>query len=239
MGTVSRNDYRATLAKRRADVARMFDGVAERYDVANTVLSLGLEKQWRKDVLAAIRPRRGQVILDLAAGTGVSSVPLVKAGATVIPTDMSIGMIEAGRKTRPDLPFVVGDALALPYADESFDAVSISFGLRNVTDTPAALEEMYRVMKPGGTLVICEFSTPTFGPFRYAYRTYLGTALRGIARVASSNAPAYDYLRESILAWPDQEGLATLIDDSGFERIEWRNLAGGIVALHRAQRPEA
>ncbi|MET1003912.1 MAG: class I SAM-dependent methyltransferase, partial [Propionibacteriaceae bacterium] len=133
------------------------------------------------------------------------------------------------------LPFVAADALQLPYADGSFDAVTISFGLRNVEDTAAALTEMRRVTKPGGALVVCEFSTPLWKPFRVLYANYLVAAIPKIANVISSNAPAYGYLAESIQAWPDQAGLATLIQSAGWQHVEWRNLSGGIVALHRAR----
>jgi demethylmenaquinone methyltransferase/2-methoxy-6-polyprenyl-1,4-benzoquinol methylase len=146
---------RATLDKRRGDVAAMFDRVAERYDLANDVLSLGQDRAWRRQVVDALEPRAGQLILDLAAGTGTSSEPFLPSGATVIPTDLSFGMLLVGKQRRPDLSFVAADALQLPYADASFDAVTISFGLRNVEDPRAALNEMRRVDKPGGTLLIC------------------------------------------------------------------------------------
>jgi demethylmenaquinone methyltransferase/2-methoxy-6-polyprenyl-1,4-benzoquinol methylase len=226
---------RATLAKRRADVAAMFDGVAPRYDVSNDVLSLGQDRAWRKAVVAAVRPRPRQRILDLAAGTGTSSEPFATAGSFVVSTDLSLGMLRVGRERRPELPFVAGDALQLPFADGAFDAVTISFGLRNVEDTGGALRELARVTRPGGTLVVCEFSTPTWKPFRSVYRNYLLGALPSVASRIASNPVAYNYLAESILAWPDQRALADLIGRSGWRRVEWRNLSGGIVALHRAQ----
>ncbi|MET0693136.1 MAG: demethylmenaquinone methyltransferase [Propionibacteriaceae bacterium] len=230
-----RSQTRATLDKRRGDVSAMFDRVAERYDLANDVLSLGQDRAWRKLVVEAVEPRPGQLILDLAAGTGTSSEPFHTAGAHVFPTDLSIGMLEVGKTRSPALPFVAADALQLPYADDSFDAVTISFGLRNVEDTAAALTEMRRVTKPGGALVVCEFSTPLWKPFRVLYANYLVAAIPKIANVISSNAPAYGYLAESIQAWPDQAGLATLIQSAGWQQVEWRNLSGGIVALHRAR----
>ena len=179
-------------------------------------------------------PRPGQLILDVAAGTGTSSEPFAQRGAIVIPTDLSFGMLLVGKQRRPDLSFVAADALQLPYADASFDAVTISFGLRNVEDTAAALSEMRRVIRPGGMLVVCEFSTPTWRPFRTLYSNYLVAALPRIASLVSSNPAAYEYLAESIQAWPNQEGLATMIEKSGWRDVEWRNLSGGIVALHRA-----
>jgi demethylmenaquinone methyltransferase/2-methoxy-6-polyprenyl-1,4-benzoquinol methylase len=226
---------RATLDKRRGDVAAMFDRVAARYDLANDVLSLGQDRAWRRRVVQAVDPRPGQRILDVAAGTGTSSEPFVERGAIVIPTDLSFGMLLVGKQRRPSLSFVAADALQLPYADASFDAVTISFGLRNVEDTATALSEMRRVIQPGGTLVVCEFSTPTWRPFRTLYSDYLVAALPRIATLVSSNPAAYRYLAESIQAWPDQQRLATLIEKAGWRNVEWRNLSGGIVALHRAR----
>jgi len=228
---------RATLDKRRADVAAMFDRVAARYDLANDVLSLGQDRGWRRRTVEAVAPQPGQRVLDLAAGTGTSSEPFDRAGATVVPTDLSLGMLQVGKQRRPGLAFVAGDALRLPYADDSFDAVTISFGLRNVEDTDAALRELRRVTRPGGTLVVCEFSTPTWRPFRALYTDYLVAALPRIASVVSSNPVAYEYLAESIQAWPDQAGLARRISEAGWSKVAWRNLTTGVVALHRGIRP--
>jgi demethylmenaquinone methyltransferase/2-methoxy-6-polyprenyl-1,4-benzoquinol methylase len=226
---------RATLEKRRADVAAMFDRVAVRYDLLNDVLSLGQDRAWRRRVLEAVAPQPGQRVLDLAAGTGTSSEPFDRAGATVVPTDLSLGMLEVGKRRRPALGFVAGDALALPYADAVFDAVTISFGLRNVEDTLGALRELRRVTRPGGTLVVCEFSTPTWQPFRAVYSDYLMAALPRIATALSPNPAAYRYLAESIQAWPDQAALAGVLQQAGWQQVEWRNLSGGVVALHRAR----
>lgn len=213
----------------------MFDRVAKNYDLANDVLSLGQDRAWRTLVVEAVEPRPGQLILDLAAGTGTSSEPFALAGSVVIPTDLSIGMLTVGKRRKPSLDFVAADALQLPYADASFDTVTISFGLRNVEDTAAALVEMRRVTKPGGRLVVCEFSTPTWRPFRVLYSNYLVAAIPKIASVVSSNPVAYDYLAESIQAWPDQSRLAAAIETAGWRQVEWRNLSSGIVALHRAR----
>ena len=215
----------------------MFDRVAARYDLANDVLSLGQDRAWRKLVVEAVKPQPGQLILDLAAGTGTSSEPFAQAGAMVVPTDLSLGMLQVGKTRKPDLAFVAADALQLPYADASFDAVTISFGLRNVEDTAAALAEMLRVTRPGGTLVVCEFSTPTWPAFRAVYANYLVAAIPRIAMLVSSNPVAYQYLAESIQAWPDQQALADLLGAAGWRQVEWRNLSGGVVALHRAQAP--
>lgn len=227
---------RPGLDKQPRDVASMFDRVARRYDLMNDLMTGGMVRQWRKAVIRAIDPKPGERILDLAAGTGTSSEPLLAAGAIPFPTDLSLGMLTEGRRRYPDLHFVAGDGLALPYADDSFDAVTISYGLRNVHDTLAGLEELRRVTRPGGRLVVCEFSTPTWPPFRMAYRWYLAHVMPRL-QPASSNAVAYDYLTESILAWPDQPRLAALICQAGWHDVAWKNLSGGIVALHRGWAP--
>lgn len=213
----------------------MFDGVAKRYDLTNTILSFGRDRAWRAATRRALQLRPGETVLDLAAGTGVSTVELSRSGATVIATDFSKGMLHAGRFRK--VPMVAGDALHLPFTDGSFDAVTISFGLRNVADVDAALRELHRVTKPGGRMVVCEFSAPVLSVFRTAYMEYLMRALPAVARAVSSNPDAYVYLAESIRAWPDQEGLAHRIDACGWSDVQWRNLTGGIVALHRAVRP--
>ncbi|CAB4887593.1 MAG: demethylmenaquinone methyltransferase [Actinobacteria bacterium] len=228
---------RADLSKDPAAVAAMFDGVAQRYDLANDVLALGQTRIWRRAVVQAVKPVRGEMILDLAAGTGTSSVPFAKVGAHVIPTDFSLGMLRVGHERQPDLPFVAGDGLNLPYRDNSFDAATISFGLRNLTDRSAGLAEFKRVLKPGGRLVICEFSSPTLKPLRTIYTEYLMKALPAVATKVATNPAAYVYLAESIRAWPAQAELAEEILVAGFSEVQWRNLTGGIVAVHRAVNP--
>jgi demethylmenaquinone methyltransferase/2-methoxy-6-polyprenyl-1,4-benzoquinol methylase len=230
---------RAELDKKPREVAAMFDDVAARYDLTNDVLSLGQDRRWRKAVVRAVDARPGQRVLDLAAGTGTSSEPFEAAGAHVVPCDFSLGMLQVGKARRSDLAFTAGDATRLPFADASFDAVTISFGLRNVVDTDAALREMLRVTRPGGRLVVCEFSNPTLAPFRVVYLEYLMKALPSVARAVSSNPDAYVYLAESIRAWPDQAGLAELVREAGWSGVAWQNLSGGIVALHRATKPVA
>lgn len=212
----------------------MFDAVAQRYDLTNDVLSLGMDRRWRHQVVQAVNPRPGEKVLDLAAGTGTSSQPFSDRGATVVPCDFSVGMLAVGKRARPSLPFTAGDATRLPFADDTFDAVTISFGLRNVVDPDAGLREMLRVTRPGGRLVVCEFSSPTWSPFRTVYIEYLMKALPSVARAVSSSPDAYVYLAESIRAWPDQAALADRIGAAGWSRPEWRDLTGGIVALHRA-----
>ena len=225
---------RADLDKQPTDVRQMFDAVARRYDLTNDVLSLGQDRRWRHEVTAAVDAQPGDVVLDLAAGTGTSSQPFADAGATVVPCDFSLGMLQVGKKARPDLRFTAGDATRLPFEDDTFDAVTISFGLRNVVDPAAGLREMLRVTRPGGRLVVCEFSHPTWSPLRTVYLEYLMKALPTIARGVSSSPDAYVYLAESIRAWPDQGGLAATIGAAGWRSPEWRNLSGGIVTLHRA-----
>jgi len=215
----------------------MFDAVASRYDVTNDVLSLGQDRRWRGEVVAAVDPRPGDVVLDLAAGTGTSSQPFADRGATVVPCDFSLGMLRVGKRARPGLPFAAGDGTRLPFADDSFDAVTISFGLRNIVDPAAGLSELLRVTRPGGRLVVCEFSHPTRQWLRTVYLEYLMQGLPAIARTVSSSPDAYVYLAESIRAWPDQRGLADLLASTGWAGPEWRDLSGGIVALHRAAAP--
>ncbi|MEV6104596.1 demethylmenaquinone methyltransferase [Streptomyces sp. NPDC051940] len=227
---------RASLDKQPHEVAAMFDDVAAKYDLTNDVLSLGQDRRWRKAVAQAVDARPGERVLDLAAGTATSSLPFAAAGAYVVPCDFSIGMLREGKKRNPRLPLTAGDATRLPFADAVFDAVTISFGLRNVQETDAALREMLRVTKPGGRVVICEFSHPTWAPFRTVYTEYLMRALPPVARAVSSSPDAYVYLAESIRAWPDQPALAARLQQAGWSKVAWRNLSGGIVALHRGHR---
>ena len=223
---------RANLSKDPDEVAAMFDGVAKRYDLVNDLLSLGRTKAWRKAATKIIAPAPGMQILDLAAGPGSSSEPLHKAGATVFATDFSEGMLAVGRKSRPYLNFSKADALNLPFEDNRFDVVTISYGLRNTVDYPKALAEARRVTKLGGRMVVVEFSHPTWRPFRTIYTEYLMKALPAIARRTSSNPDAYAYLAESIRAWPDQKGLAAAMEKAGWGQISWKNLTGGVVAVH-------
>jgi len=227
---------RARLDKKPAEVAAMFDEVAARYDRTNNVLSVGLDRRWRREVVRALDLRAGDRLLDLAAGTATSSEPFADAGVRTVPCDFSLGMLREGRRRRPDLALVAGDATRLPFADHAFDAVTISFGLRNVADVPRALAELRRVTRPGGRLLVCEFSHPTWAPWRAFYGGVWLRLMPAVARVVSSSPDSYVYLAESIRAWPDQAGLAAVLREAGWEGVEVRNLTGGIVALHRAVR---
>ena len=228
---------RADLGKEPEEVSAMFDGVARRYDLLNDLLSLGRTKAWRKVATSIIAPKPGMRILDIAAGTGSSSRPLADAGAEVISLDFSKGMLEAGRKRHPDLTFMQGDALALSFKENEFDVTTISFGLRNTADTSKALKESFRVLKSGGRIVVVEFSQPTNRIFRTIYLRYLMRALPTVAKKVSSNPDAYVYLAESILAWPNQNGLADLMRAAGFGNVQWKNLTFGIVAIHTGVKP--
>lgn len=215
----------------------MFDGVARRYDLTNTVLTAGLDRRWRALTRAALEVAPGDRVLDLAAGTAVSSAELARSGAWCVAADFSLGMLRAGAWR--GVPMVAADALHLPFADARFDAVCISFGLRNVADPDRALAELARVTRPGGRLVVCEFSRPAWAPYRAAFHTGLSTVLPAVARVVSSNPDAYAYLGESIRDWSGQPELARRIAAAGWRRVAWRDLVGGAVALHRARRPAA
>lgn len=215
----------------------MFDGVAKHYDRTNDVLSVGNAYLWRAATVRAIAAKSGERVLDIAAGTGTSSAAVAKSGAEVVAADFSSGMIEVGRVKHPKITFVEADAMALPFDDDEFDAVTISFGLRNIVDPKKALDEMYRVLKPGGRLVICEFSSPPRAIFRAGYSVYMRYLMPAIVGATSSNPEAYTYLADSIRAWPDQVTLSQWIRGAGFTRVAYRNLTFGVVALHRGHKP--
>lgn len=232
----------ADLSKKPEAVSAMFDDVAAGYDVTNNLLSAGNAVLWRIATTRAVNPQADEHILDLAAGTGTSSVALAKSGAHVVAADFSPGMLEVGRKKHgqnPLLEFVEADATKLPFADNSFDAVTMSFGLRNVVEPKKALAELYRVTKPGGRIVICEFSTPPVAPIRAGYNFYLRKVMPIVAKYSSSNTEAYTYLADSIADWPNQATLASWIREAGFMNVAYRNLTAGVVALHRGIKPVA
>ena len=232
----------ADLSKKPEAVSAMFDDVAAGYDVTNNLLSAGNAVLWRIATTRAVNPQPGERVLDLAAGTGTSSVALAKSGANVVAADFSPGMLEVGRQKHgqnPLVEFVEADATKLPFADNSFDAVTMSFGLRNVVEPKKALAELYRVTKPGGRIVICEFSTPPVAPIRAGYNFYLRKVMPLVAKYSSSNTEAYTYLADSIADWPNQATLASWIREAGFMNVAYRNLTAGVVALHRGIKPVA
>lgn len=230
---------RADLDKKPAEVSAMFDHVAERYDLLNDALSLGMDRRWRRAVARAVDGGSGQLVLDLAAGTGTSSRAFARQGAQCVACDFSLGMLAVGaRRPAAGLAFAAGDALALPFRSGTFDVVTISFGLRNVSDTGQALRELWRVTRPGGRLVICEFSHIPVKQLNSLYERYLAGVLPAVAARLSRNAEAYDYLAESIRDWPPQHVLAGQLAAAGWSGVSWRNLTLGIVALHEARRPE-
>jgi demethylmenaquinone methyltransferase / 2-methoxy-6-polyprenyl-1,4-benzoquinol methylase len=236
---------RASLDKRPGDVSAMFDRVAERYDLLNDVLSLGQDRWWRRVVARAVGARAGERVLDLAAGTGTSSVTFTTAGANCVACDFSLGMLAVGnRRLRAAPPpgagavrLAAGDALALPFADGAFDAVTISFGLRNVADPGAALAELRRVTRPGGRLVICEFGHLPWPRLDALYTRYLSAALPAVAGRLSPAGEAYSYLAESIRAWPDAAALGRQLTAAGWTGVRWRSLTLGVVYVHTARRP--
>jgi demethylmenaquinone methyltransferase/2-methoxy-6-polyprenyl-1,4-benzoquinol methylase len=214
----------------------MFDEVAAGYDRMNAVMTFGQERRWRRIVARELGVRPHDRVLDLAAGTGASSVPFRRAGGTVIACDFSAGMLRVGRSKHPEIAFVAGDALALPFADAAFDAVTISFGLRNVADVDAALAELARVTRPDGRLVVLETSAPEQPALRRAHGLYVDGVLPRLARLASTNADAYGYLAESVGAWPAPQPLAERIETAGWSEVTWHRLMLGAVAIHRATR---
>ena len=224
------------MAKQPSQVAAMFDTVAESYDRTNDLLSFGQDRIWRKRVLKVVKPESGQTILDLAAGTGSSSVVFAKEGVKVIASDFSEGMLAVGRKRHPELEFVYADATKLPFKDATFDAVTISFGLRNVNEPKTALKEMLRVLKPGGKVVICEFSQVGIPVIRLFYSFYLKKVLPRLSSLLASNQGAYEYLAESIMAWPKQTELVHWLTDAGFVDVSYQNLSFGVVAIHSAKK---
>jgi len=226
----------------------MFDALAGRYDLMNDILSMGQVRLWRRQVQRILRAGPGDRVLDLAAGTGTSSVTFAASGADVVACDFSQGMLQSGQarltrtdplgeKTRGRVAFAAGDALNLPFRDGAFDAVTISFGLRNVHGTRDALAEMRRVTRPGGRLVVCEFSTITIEPLDVLYRRYLTGVLPAIARRAARNPEAYEYLSESIKDWPSQRELADVIRAAGWSAVKWRDLSLGVVSIHVGRNP--
>ena len=215
---------RADLDKAPGDVAAMFDDVAERYDLTNDVLAVGQTRRWRTAVVDAVAPSRGSGSSTWRPARARRASRSPRPGPSSCRRDFSLGMLRVGKRRQPYLPFVAGDGMHLPFRDAAFDAATISFGLRNIHDRMAGLRELLRVVRPGGRLVVCEFSHPTWAPFRTVYTEYLMKALPAVARRTSSNPDAYVYLAESIRAWPDQES--------------WRRTSSGRVGTGAVAEPE-
>jgi demethylmenaquinone methyltransferase/2-methoxy-6-polyprenyl-1,4-benzoquinol methylase len=226
-------------------VRAVFDSVASRYDLMNDLMSLGIHRLWKRFAVELAGVRRGQRVLDLASGTGdlaARFAALVGPEGRVVVSDINSAMLEQGRARMADrgivgnVEYAQVDAESIPFDDNSFDCVSIGFGLRNVTDKQRALESMFRVLKPGGRALILEFSHATGQPLKGAYDLYSFRVLPLMGRLVANDEESYRYLAESIRVHPDQETLLGMLADAGFERCRYQNLAGGIVALHSGYR---
>jgi len=233
---------RVAVAEKAAQVREVFDSVASRYDLMNDLMSLGVHRLWKHRTVALAGVRRGYRVLDLAAGTGDLSerfAGLVGKEGTVVATDINATMLSQGRDRLVDLGlagnlhYAQVNAEALPFPTNRFDCLSIGFGLRNVTHKQRALEEMLRVLRPGGRVLVLEFSHPASLPLRKAYDLYSFSILPALGRLVAGDADSYRYLAESIRMHPNQETLQAMLETAGFERCEFFNLSGGIVAIHR------
>jgi demethylmenaquinone methyltransferase/2-methoxy-6-polyprenyl-1,4-benzoquinol methylase len=231
--------------EKRRRVAGVFDSVADSYDLMNDAMSLGVHRLWKRFAVEQTAARPGQRILDLAGGTGdlaARLARLVGPGGEVVIGDINASMLRVGRERLLDrgiaanVRFVQADAESLPFPDHSFDCITIAFGLRNVTDKQKALESMFRTLKPGGRLLVLEFSKPTLPGLAPLYDLYSFRVLPLMGRLIARDADSYRYLAESIRMHPDQDTLKGMMEQAGFEDCDYLNLSGGIVALHRGFR---
>ncbi|GGD38867.1 bifunctional demethylmenaquinone methyltransferase/2-methoxy-6-polyprenyl-1,4-benzoquinol methylase UbiE [Franconibacter helveticus 513] len=233
-----------TVAKtEKADkVAQVFHSVAAKYDIMNDLMSFGIHRLWKRFTIDCSGVRRGQSVLDLAGGTGDLTAKfsrLVGESGRVVLADINDSMLKMGREKLRNtgvvgnVEYVQANAEALPFPDNTFDCITISFGLRNVTDKEKALRSMFRVLKPGGRLLVLEFSKPTIEPLSKAYDAYSFHVLPRVGEMVANDAESYRYLAESIRMHPDQDTLKAMMEDAGFESVNYYNMTGGIVALHR------
>jgi demethylmenaquinone methyltransferase/2-methoxy-6-polyprenyl-1,4-benzoquinol methylase len=230
------------VGEKQQRVRAVFDSVASRYDLMNDLMSLGIHRMWKRRTVEMAGVRRGQRVLDLAAGTGDLAEQfsrIVGPTGAVVMSDINQAMLAQGRARLVDggvvgnLDYVIANAEALPFADASFDCVTIGFGLRNVTHKQFALDEISRVLRPGGRTLVLEFSHPVLRPLKHAYDLYSFTVLPTLGRLVTGDADSYRYLAESIRMHPDQDTLLSMMEQSGLERCSYVNLSGGIVAIHR------
>ena len=235
--------YKEVSKSEKADmVADVFHSVASRYDLMNDLMSAGIHRIWKRFAIELSGVRKGNAVLDIAGGTGdlaARFADIVGPGGQVVLADINNSMLKVGRDKLLDsgylgnLEFVQADAQDLPFPDESFDCVTIAFGLRNITDKDAALRAMLRVLKPGGRLLVLEFSKPQNPLLGKAYDAYSFRVLPLMGRLVANDSDSYQYLAESIRMHPDQETLREMMEDAGFSRCEYHNMTGGVVALHR------
>ncbi len=230
------------VEEKAGKVAEVFHSVADKYDVMNDLMSFGIHRLWKRFTIEIAGVRRGERILDLAGGTGdlaARFAALTGREGEVILSDINASMLGRGRERLTDrgiggnIDYVQANAESLPFEDDHFDLITIAFGLRNVTDKAAALRSMHRVLKPGGRLLVLEFSKPNLPGLGKVYDFYSFKALPLMGRLVANDAASYQYLAESIRMHPDQESLKALMEEAGFERCEYFNLSGGIVAVHR------
>jgi demethylmenaquinone methyltransferase/2-methoxy-6-polyprenyl-1,4-benzoquinol methylase len=235
--------FETVKAEEKADrVREVFDSVASNYDIMNDLMSFGVHRLWKHVAIDLSAVRNGQHVLDLASGTGDLAsrfAGLVGPEGRVVMSDINLAMLEEGRKRMVDaghvgnVEYLQINAEEIPFPDNSFDCVTIGFGLRNVTDKDKALREMFRVIKPGGRVLVLEFSKPVSKPLEKIYDFYSFKALPLMGKLVAKDADSYRYLAESIRMHPDQETLKQMMQDAGFERCDYHNLTGGVVAIHR------